>query len=91
MKKFQKIGAGVGKARPFKFEIKIKENNTNNYQICLPLCERVKNPWNASFLYNNKLKYNFTVDWGDGTQTKVNTYNSEDRKHSYAKSRNIYY
>jgi hypothetical protein len=80
-----------GKARPFKFEIQIKENDSNNYEICLPLCERVKSPWHAGFLHNNKLKYNFIVDWGDGNKTEVKTYNSERRTHIYAEPRNIYY
>jgi hypothetical protein len=56
------MAADGGERNPFIFELTIPNNN---YNVSLPLCNDVKNPWSNSVIYGHNFQYNFEINWGE--------------------------
>lgn len=61
--------------------ISIWRTTFHNASITLPL-RQMKSASTLVGFYN----YNFTVDWGDGTTSKVTEFGDDDKTHIYAKA-----
>ena len=53
--------------------------------IILPIYEKQQEDYERGEI-ETYFKYDFTVDYGDGTVFDVHNYNDENRKHTYLKS-----